>query len=170
MKIRILFAMTVSLMLLGLTINSYTELFVLIPGIQGESTEPNHPGWSYGLSSSWKHAQAPPESTVKGAQFSPLIITKVAGTTSPALALFAADARVLKDVLLEFTHPIINNQNFVHLRIRLRNARLVSYEAVGSGNGDPAETEVFGLTFTQISWTTFRVDETGRPVVASTAC
>lgn len=169
MKTRIVFAMTVGLILFGLTVNSYAELFVPIPGVQGESTEPNHPGWSHALSSSWKHSQGPPESTVKIAQFSQLTVTKTMDTTSGALALFVADARLLPEVLLEFTRTF-NNQRLVHLRIRLRNARLVSYEAAGNGNGDLPPTEMLGLTFAQISWATFRYDSSGRQVKGSAAC
>jgi len=168
MKTRIVFAMTVCLMLFGLNAISYANLFVLIPDIPGESRDSNHLGWIEGLSSSWGHAQAPPGATVKGPQFSHLAIAKEIDSNSPALALFAADARLLPEVRLEFTTNIAD-QRVVYLKIRLRNSRIVSYKASGTGNNSASGTEELGLTFGQISWTTIRYDSNARPIPGGSA-
>lgn len=153
------------LFLCQVAISHADNLFLLLGGIQGESKDPQHPGWNNLRSATWGHGEAPPGSPSK-IQFGRVQITKHQDSTSATLALLGATGQALKDFKLEITRPTADT-NLVLFWMKLTNARVASYAA--AAHLDPA-TESVSFSFDTITWITFKIDEQGRLLPGSSAC
>ena len=141
-------------------------IYMLIPGIQGESTDKSYSGWIRVESVSWGHGEAPPNSPTK-VQFGRVTVVKTGDSNSAALGLLAATGQVMKDVKLEFTASMQDAQ-VATSRIKLTNARLVSYSASANQNQRP--TEQLAFTFDSITWINFKVSNAGQQSPGTAAC
>ena len=144
----------------------HAAIYILIPGIQGESTDKNYSGWVRAESVSWGHGEAPPNSPSK-IQFGRVTVVKSGDSNSAALGLFAATGQVMKDVKLEFTASMQDVQ-VATSRIKLTNARMVSYAASANANQRP--TEQLAFVFDSITWISFKISPTGQQSPGSAGC
>jgi type VI protein secretion system component Hcp len=156
----------IGLMLICQVSVSYAEnLYLSIPGIQGEATEPNHIGWMVMDTATWGHGEAPPGSPAQ-IQFGRVHFTKRSDSTSAALALLGANGQPLKDVKFESVRTSSSALQTT-FRMKLTNARVTTYAA--STNGSMA-TENLALGFDTITWITFKTNPQGQMVPGSAAC
>jgi type VI secretion system secreted protein Hcp len=145
------------------------RIYMLLPGIQGEATEPNHIGWINVESVNWGHGEAPPGSPNK-IQFKGVYFVKFIDSTSASLALLGATGQLTKDVKLEITTPAGNAVPGVLSRMKLTNARVVSYIA-GAHDGPGNPTDNITFSFDTITWINFRQSPTtGQMTPGSAAC
>lgn len=142
------------------------DLFVFIEGIQGEVTEPAHPGWSVIQSAAWGHGEAPPGSAVK-VQFGRFAITKQHDSISAILAQAAAMGTPFKEVKLEMVKNFGGTKVAVS-RIKLAGARVANYQT--SGHGGEEATDSISFSFDRITWINFKLDASFRQLPGSAGC
>lgn len=145
---------------------SEAGILMQIPGVQGESTVPNHAGWIELESVNWGHGETPPGAPVK-IQFARVTGTKQSDSVSATLALFSASGQLIKDVKIEFTTSI-GNSIVVTSRIKLTNARLTTYQASAHESSIPIESLSF--SFDSITWINFKISPQGQQLPGSAAC
>lgn len=147
------------------------NIFMFIPGIQGESNAVNRVGWMDILSVSWRQGDPPPGSTLKTQRFAPVMITKQTDSTSVPLALHSASAKMFPEVKLEITTNR-DNASIVIYRLKLTNARVVSYATATSvsGSGGGSMFDEVGFFYDTITWIAFRINQQGQVVGTSSAC
>ena len=145
------------------------QIFMLLPGIQGEVTEPNHIGWINVESVTWGHGEAPPGSPNK-IQFRGVNFIKFNDSTSASLALLGATGQPIKDVKLEITTPAGGSVLGVLSRMKLTNVRVASYVA-GAHEGAGHPTDNITFSFDTVTWINFRQNpQTGQMTPGSSAC
>lgn len=159
----------IGLMLVGQVSVSHAagDIFILIPGIQGEVPQPPHTGWSQVDSVAWAHGEAPPGSPIK-IQFGRVNITKRFDSTSAALALLGATGQPIKDVKLEIMRTTGGTLAVV-FRMKLTNVRVASY-AAAIQDTLTFRTDQIGFSFDTITWITFKLGEQGQSAAGSSAC
>lgn len=155
------------LLLCQASVSHALEIFVFIDGVQGEVTEPAHPGWSVVQSATWGHSEAPPGSVVK-VQFGRLAVTKVNDSTSAALALAGATGQPFKEVKLEMLTNV-GGTKVVTNRLKLAGARIVGYQTSGHDGGSPPIDNI-SFSFDSITWINFKLDSAGRQSPGSAGC
>ena len=146
---------------------SYAAVYVLIPGIPGETTEVNHVGWVELQTLNWGHGEAPPGSPVR-VQFNKVTVTKQLDSVSPALAALAANGQQLRDVKAEIVRPTGAGTTIVTFRLKLTNVRLTTY--AGSVSSNQIGVDTFGFEFDTISWISFNTNKTGTAVPGTSGC
>jgi type VI secretion system secreted protein Hcp len=144
---------------------SYAAVYVLIPGISGETTEANHVGWVELQTLQWGHAEGPPGSPAR-VQFTKVNATKLLDSVSPALALLAANGQQIKDVKAEIVRTSAGTSTAM-FRLKLTNVRLANYAASVQPNQSGAET--IGFEFDTISWISFKPNQSGGPPLPGTS-
>ena len=157
------------LLLCQVSVSHAGNIFVLLPGIQGDATEPNHIGWIDVKSVSWGHGEAPPGSPIK-IQFGRVSIVKLNDSISASLALLGATGQPIKDVKLEIT-KVVNEVPVVVSRMKLSNARVASYATLALSAGNEVNDSI-GFSFDTITWINFKVAKVGQqaPAPGSAAC
>jgi type VI protein secretion system component Hcp len=147
---------------------AHAVIYIQIPNIQGEVTEPAHLGWTEAQSLSWSHTEAPPGSPVK-VQFNRVICTKFMDSVSAALALSAADGHLMKDVKVEIVRSNGSGGVVVTSRMKLTNVRLTAY-AVSAQSGPQLPMESLSLAFDTMTWINFKLTPQGQAVPGTAAC
>ena len=142
---------------------------MFIDGVQGEVTDPAHPGWSSVRTASWGHGEAPPGSVVK-VQFGRLTITKVNDSTSAVLAQAAATGKPFREVKLEMVKNITADTKVVMNRVKLTGARVTNFQTSAQGEGNVPPADSISFSFDAISWINFKVDNLGRQAPGSAGC
>ena len=145
---------------------SHAAIYMLIPTIQGETTEQAHVGWIEVQSLSWSHSEARPGAQVR-VQFGRVIFTKTAASTSAALALAAADQHQFREVKVEFVRAVASTPVVV-FRMKLTNPRLVTYQAGAQSNS--LATESLAWEFDTITWIAHKVSPQGQAGPGTIGC
>lgn len=154
------------LLLCQASVSHALDIFLFIDGVQGEVTEPAHPGWSMVQTASWGHGEAPPGSAVK-VQFGRFAITKQHDSISALLAQAAASGTPFKEVKLEMVKNFGGTKVAVS-RIKLAGARVANYQTSGHGGGEA--TDSINFSFDRITWINFKLDASFRQLPGSAGC
>ena len=142
-----------------------SSIYVQFDGIQGESTDHEHNGWSDVRSYSEKLSV--PVSSSTGTtrpdgrvDFSPIIIHKFVDTASAPLRLALGQGQVIPIVTIEFVRT--GDSPLTFLRIVLRDAILTLAEmALDTSEDRPLEK--IGISFERIEWIYTTTDSQGHP-------
>lgn len=144
-----------ALSLLSDTASAQTQLYLKLPGIDGESKETNHKNWidilSYeqSLSALMPNAGATP---VAGrTKFDEIIIEKQLDKTSPRIMVFAAAGQRLGEVVIELARPD-GKDNRVYLIIRLTDAFISGHQFAIAEQGSSPGSEKLKISYTGIHW------------------
>jgi type VI protein secretion system component Hcp len=154
------------LFLCQVSVSHAGNIFLLLPGVPGESVEKSHPGWIDVRTVSWGHGEGPIGSLSKAAQFRQVAIVKFNDSTSASLALLGATGQPIKEVKLEITR-LLGTGPVATSRMKLTNARVASYTASVTEGGDTTEQLTF--SFDTITWIHFKFDK-GLQLPGSAAC
>jgi len=142
------------------------DIFVLVDGIPGDSTEAGHPGWirAFALGNS----VANPISSGGGkATFSDLSILKNIDTASPALFVTAAGRRQLSTVTIEFVRPGV--ERFTYFKMLLSDA-LITGVRTNANSTDDSITEFVTFSYARIRWEYTPQKADGSPGPKVTGC
>lgn len=141
-----------------------TNAFLAIDGIEGESTDANHPKTIE--IESWSFGETQPVTTSSGGgggagkvSFQDLhLVTKTVDKSSPKLFLAGASGEHIKDATL-FVRKAGSSSDY--LQIKLTDVLVSSYQTGGSGSGD-IPTESFSLNFAKIQYSYTGTDADGK--------
>lgn len=138
------------------------EAFLKMPGIDGESTDPQHKNWitivAFTNSVPRKSKIIRPPLRV---QPSELILSKQMDKASPLLLKAARSGKAINEVLLELCHSA-GGSTFAFYHINLSNAVVWSVEQTG-GSYDTLPEELLVLRYERIAWTYTTMTITGEP-------
>ena len=140
-----------------------TNAFLAIDGIEGESTDANHPKTIE--IESWSFGETQPITTSSGGgggagkvSFQDLhFVTKTVDKSSPKLFLAGASGEHIKDATL-FVRKAGSNSDY--LQIKLTDVLVSSYQTGGSGGDNP--TESFSLNFAKVQYSYTGTDADGK--------
>jgi len=140
-----------------------TNAFLAIDGIEGESTDANHPKTIE--IESWSFGETQPITTSSGGgggagkvSFQDLhFVTKTVDKSSPKLFLAGASGEHIKDATL-FVRKAGSNSDY--LQIKLTDVLVSSYQTGGSGGDNP--TESFSLNFAKVQYSYIGTDADGK--------
>ena len=143
--------------------------FLLIQGLQGESTFPGRTNWtnisSYSSALGLPSALGVPPGTAK-VLFQPLAIVKLTDSISPALAMAAASGLPFSTAVVEIVKTT-GATSHVFLKLELFDVRVAAYSTAGRSQGE-VPTEEVKLSYSRIRWTAFKFNPaTGQPVQQS---
>jgi type VI secretion system secreted protein Hcp len=158
---------------------SLAYMDVNVPGIEGESTDPNHSGWIevLGVYHSAKQPAATSHSSVGGrsgrrAEFHDMTLVKEIDKATPKLALFCAKGEHIPDLVIEFTmvEPVTSNK-VVYKKVMLRDVIVSAFTPVMSyrSNSEFTHLEEISLRYGQIEWEYTPYDALGNPGTKVTA-
>jgi len=140
---------TVSLALVGYTIDANAAAYVKFDGVDGESTDAKHKEWIDVLSFSHSIHRGDSGSSVRsaaGAVFEDIVITKELDKSSTKLAESIAMGEVIPKVEFELT-----SSAGTYYKYELTNVMVTSYSV--SGDSDDRLTEQISLNFEEIKTT-----------------
>lgn len=148
-------AIGLALLLLAAPARAAFDAYLLLPGIPGEATEPNHLNWMQILS--FEHSESSVSNTV---QFSGLTLVKpVDKATSPLMTACARGQR-LANGRLQLVH--LDARRLVFYDLQLTNVIVTALASAGaSGTNPPLET--LSLSFSEITWTYTAFAPSGLP-------
>ena len=131
-----------------------SDYFLKIEGVDGESTDRNHPG---GLAiESWSFGASNPTSVGSGGlsagkvQFQDFHFTKTLDKSSPMLMQMTATGEHLKSATLELCRPSADGTSQCYLKITLSDIMVTSYQTGGEGGSTP--TDQFSLNYAKIEF------------------
>lgn len=157
----------------ALSVAAPGDLFLLqIPGITGEVTRPRYPGWISVNSFAVGISNSAANSGGGAGAGKPLSIIKPLDTTSPELALLAANGRVQPLVTLVALSGAAGEGRFEFLKFTLRNAVVTALQ-LGGDSVAAAHTEQLTIAAQQITVTSTPQLPDGRPgtpVTTEIAC
>lgn len=146
---------------------STTSAFVKFDGIDGESVESSHIGWSDLLS--FNQGQSVPEPSGESRRraavsLEDLVVVKEVDKASPKIAEAVLDGKVFPKVEIHLTASFGDDPaRFVYYTYELEDVRITSYNISGSGQGDDRPTENFSLNFEKIKVTYTELASDGSP-------
>ncbi len=167
MKLALLRALAVVVLVLSIASPSQGfDGFLRIDGVKGESTDQRYRDWIAVTAVGWGH-QLPVAARADGGgaavsrvHFQPLTVSKFLDSTSPHLAQYAADGRMIKQVFLDLVQgpgqPPFS-------RLELQDVVISSYTLEGSAGSPQRPVEKLSLTFGRINWGSVAVQPDGRP-------
>ncbi len=126
------------------------NIFLKIPGVEGESTDKAHPGEIVVTSYSWGATGATVQASGAGAGkvvFQAMQITKPVDAASPPLFLLFAQATRVKECILTVRRPGAHPLNF--FTVSMKNVAITSIEESASASADQAQ-ETLVLSFTAV--------------------
>lgn len=126
------------------------DCFLMVDGIEGESTDDQHKGAINVLSFSWGEQAAAGTGHGGGrVSMQDLRFTETTNKASPKLLLACASDQRIKTAVLSCRKP---GQKDDFLTITLSEVLITSFEISGSQSSDPGPTEEISLNFTKIEW------------------
>jgi type VI secretion system secreted protein Hcp len=137
------------------------DMFMLMSGIPGESTDPGHAGWMNVFALSHGLSRTPPAN----ADHQEVHFTKRLDSASPLLYDHVNKGTVIPNVQIEF---IRSSPPFIQFyRMNLTAVQISSVSASGSSGGDTL-TESVSLFYEQIAWSYTQVNAPGMPTSTAT--
>ncbi len=140
-------------------------MFVKYDGVDGESPDKAHKGWSDILSFSQAHeaGESGAGSALRLATcvFEDLVVVKEIDKSSPKLAEAVCKGKVFPKVEIHAARPA-GGVDQVYLRYELTNVRISRYHLSGSSLSDALPTEEISLSFEEIKMTYTEYDDAGR--------
>lgn len=163
---RLLIPVITSLLLLfSLALPASAAVFVKFDGIDGESTDANHVGWSDVLSVSesirMPDGGATGQSRRRGdVIFDDIVLKKELDKTSVKLREKLARGEVIPKVEIEITGTY-GGARATYFKYELKNVQITSFDVNASGADGSVPTEQMSLNFEEIKWTYTEFDDTG---------
>lgn len=137
------------------------DYFFDLDGIEGESRDPNRPGYIDVLSWSWSVSNSAAVSSGLASgkrQHKPFVITKVMDKSSPKLAEACVKGVTLKKATLELTRATPTGGHETYMTITMTDVLITSYQSGGSGSETgqitmmPTEEITFTYQKIEIKW------------------
>jgi type VI secretion system secreted protein Hcp len=143
-------------------------LFIKFEGIQGESKDQNHDGWSDILSMSWGLNQAGAGATGQTRRrgvvtVQDVMITKEYDLSSVKLAEAVCKGKVFPKVEIHNTASY-SDARATFLAYELKNVMVTSHMVSAAGGGDAVPTESMSLNFEEVKQTYTQYDSAGSKV------
>jgi type VI secretion system secreted protein Hcp len=140
-------------------------LFIKFDGVDGETNDKDHKGWSDILSFSWgvhrAGAGATGQTRRRGvATVEDVLITKEYDKSSPKLAEAVCTGKVFPKVEIHDTTTYAENRS-TYLKYELKNVLVTSHNVSGTTGGDAVPTETMSLNFEEIKQTYVEYDAKG---------
>lgn len=152
---RLFFSAFLALSLLTNTASAQTQLFLKLPGIDGESSDKGHKNWTDLLSYEQSLSSAPSTSggmTVAGrTKFDEIILEKKLDKTSAKIMVAAASGQRFPEVVIEMGR-FDGRDTRVFLTIRLTDVIISGHQFGIAEQGGSAGKEKLKLNFTGINW------------------
>ncbi|MHC4641106.1 MAG: type VI secretion system tube protein TssD [Planctomycetota bacterium] len=135
--------------------------YIKFDGVDGESQDKDHKGWSDVLSFNQGHFLADPSRTRDSVVSKPIEITKELDKAGPKLAEAVCTTKVFPKVEIHLTASYTDAGRVTYLAYELTNALIVSYNISGSGQSEDVPTEILALEYEEIKCTYTERDPTG---------
>lgn len=134
--------------------------FMKFDGVDGESIDKEHVGWSDLLSISWQMTSRLDRASglpTGKRQHKPLTITKEIDKATPILMRLCADVTSNPEVEIHLTRAVGDDRQQTYLIIRMEDVLISSYSMDSADSTDPTtevrDTEVLSLSYSKITWT-----------------
>ncbi len=136
-------------------------IFLKATGVEGESMDVNHKGWSDAMAFQHGHVlDAAAQNPVP--QFQDLVVYKMLDKASAALQLLCAAGTRLPELNLDIAQ--VGDNKLVIYQIRLLEVAVTSYSLTGDAvNGGVRPTEVVRFAFRHIAWKYTPIGANGAP-------
>jgi len=137
-------------------------IYVKFDGVDGETMDPAHKGWSTALSFDQAHSGTVSRTSGAGAgrvTFEGLLVTKELDKASPKLADGVCKGKVYPTAVIHVTRALGTN-SLTYYKYELKNVLVSSYHV--SGTGDAVPVEELMLSFEEIKVTYTEYDANGR--------
>ncbi len=137
-----------------------SDMFLQITGIDGESTDTNHPSWievlsfSMGMSQTWGGSVGSGHVIMED-----IVLVKQVDKATPKIMEKCAKLEIIPSVVLEVCHA--GGDKFTYYKYELKNVIVSSFYSNGSTN-DIVPTETITLNFKWIKVTYTETDSAGR--------
>jgi len=141
-----------------------SDMFMMIDGVPGESTDDAHTDWiellsfSHGLSQPISSASATGGRTGGRADFEDFSVVKTIDKATPDLNLFCANGKHIASIEVEFCLATEDKHTF--MKYTLEDCIVKSVMITGSPD-DERPTEEVTLCYGQIKWEYTPIDQTG---------
>jgi len=137
--------------------NAAGFMYFIDSPIVGESTDPQHQGWTDVLSVEWSLDAANTADKRGSGEISDIVITTASDASSPYLALAAMQSKSIGTIDFEF----VDDTGRVVNTLRLSDVKVMSGTSRSQRDGVP--TESWTLNYTKVQWTYFPVDREQAP-------
>jgi len=151
---------------LSLSPSTQAAVFIKFDGVDGESTDKAHQGWSD--LSSFSQAISRPVEPASGATrrrgaavFGDILCVKELDKSSPKIAEAIAQGRVYPKVEIHLTFSGGDGGQTPYYKYELTNVIITSYSVSGSGEEGVAPVDSFSLNFEEIKVTYTEFDNKG---------
>lgn len=140
-------------------------LFIKFDGIDGESQDKDHKGWSDLLSFTWGLHQdvAATESPRRRGKvvLEDVVVHKEMDKSDPKLAEAVCLGKIFPKVEIHDTRAFGHGNREVFLKYELRNLMVSSHNVSAGGDGDAVPTETVSLKFEEVKQTYVEFDAKG---------
>lgn len=133
--------------------------YIKFDGIDGESSDATHRGWSDLVSFQLSIPRADPAAAAPTRPTGEIRLEKLVDKSTPNLMQASVEKAVKRNITIEFTRDFADNRE-TYLSYELQNVLIVSYHLEGSRNRD-AQTETLELTFESMKITYTEFDRDG---------
>ena len=143
-----------------------TMMFLKIAGVDGESQEKDHKGWSEILSFNQAINNPPVEGRsgrrLGQADFDDFVVVKSLDKSSPKIAESICKGKVFPKVEIHVSEYYTDAGRVTYYKYELTNVMVTSYSVGGSGDDEVVPMEEFSLNFEEIKVTYTETDNKGK--------
>lgn len=164
MKKIFIFPVTAIIFLLMLSVVQAVA-YIKFDGIDGETQNKDHKGWSDILSFSWGMHQPTlnfGRVSIKNIIIEDFVFVKEIDKASPKLMESVTSGAVFPNVEIELTKEFIGAESVPYLRYKLKNVQITSYNVSSFAEEDSVPIEQMSLNFEEIKVEYIERDSTGR--------
>jgi type VI secretion system Hcp family effector len=129
--------------------------FIKFDGVDGESADPDHTGWTDILSFDWgmeSDPQATPGTGAPTVEKKAFTIEKLLSRVTPKIVESICLGRVIPAVVIEFAQESADGSPTVYYRYELKNVLISSYNVGGGTSAGDQPTEDFSLNYEEIKF------------------
>ncbi len=159
--------------IIGLTASAQAGIFVKFDGIDGESLDQDHLGWSEIATLSHGLSRPSPGNgnfrRIRGPQLSDLTFVKEVDSATPKIAEAVAAGTLFESVEIHLTTSLTGDgnsgQQVTYYTYELTNVRVTSFQVSGSADGTPPTAQV-SLNYEGIAWSYMPIKDVSKPPVS----
>ncbi|MBI1389047.1 MAG: type VI secretion system tube protein Hcp [bacterium] len=151
----------------AMALDSYAAAYIKFDGIDGESKDAAHQGWSE--IASFSHSIRRPVTASTGgttrarAVVEDIVLVKELDKSSPKLAEALLTGKVIPLVTIQVARGTGDTGQMTYYAYELKNVLVTSYQVQVDANGGQRPVESISLNFEEIKVTYTEVDPTGQP-------
>jgi len=144
------------------------DLFIKFTGIDGESQDRDHRGWSDISSVAWGVSVTAPSGGGGAGRpvFNDLSWNQVVDTSLPPLFTDIVTGRRITKVLVDFT-TTVNERELTYFEMEFRNVSLTSLDLSGDSNGDATLAGSFAYGFIKMTYRELEPDGSLGPAISA---